>query len=698
MDLLKLKVDGLADLERECVLSLDEMAITPSVELHMLTGKLYGNVTLPGHRGVATHACVFMLAGNTTRWKQVVAYHYSGNSTNGAEYRPIITEIIERAASIGLHVLDVTTDMGSPNQAMWKSFGVDHTKTSVPHPTTPDRHLYFMPDVPHLVKNLKSALVRGQVLTIPQNVVNKENLPSNKVSVVPIKDLLSFQEGMALKVAPHLSAAAIEPSHFEKMKVGPALNVFSKATSAGLKYMVQQENRPLSYLTTAWFLEQVDHWFDLMSSRHPITALSRVKMEEYEKAIIFLQDIIHLFHGMKIGHKGVWKPVQRGVIMATKSVLAIQEEMLTRGHRFVLTSRFTQDCLENTFSCVRSKNPIPTPVEFHHALRIISVGQFLTTIRSGNYQEDDSSFLADFLDTVEKNVTPSVRVEQLMVENRTAPDLTKTEKCILLHLAGYIVHKLIRFASICGKCKTATQHTDDNPAGDNSILVNLKEFKAGALCRPSQEAYDLTQQIEKLFRTKTSSYLMELPNAVDVLEKEAQSLSSRLPTCCEVQEKISKRFIRLRLRIEAKKNKEWQKKQHLNDGHLGSKSQSKKRKRTNISQASTSNNQQTASNTLVVVMETLGLTVAPISTSTQPSLLLHLPAPTQHHCSSTYQHPPNITAPPPTSTHPTSLLLHLPAPSHHCSSTYQHPPNTNPPPTSTHPTSLLLHLPAPTQH
>lgn len=53
-------------LKRECVLSSDEMAITPSVELHMLTGKLYGDVTLPGHTGVATHACVFMLAGNNT--------------------------------------------------------------------------------------------------------------------------------------------------------------------------------------------------------------------------------------------------------------------------------------------------------------------------------------------------------------------------------------------------------------------------------------------------------------------------------------------------------------------------------------------------------------------------------------------------------------------------------------------------------
>lgn len=54
------------------------------------------------------------------------------------------------------------------------------------------------------------------------------------------------------------------------MKVGPAMNIFSKANSAGLKYMVEQEHRPPTYQTTAWFLEQVDHWFDIMSSRRPV--------------------------------------------------------------------------------------------------------------------------------------------------------------------------------------------------------------------------------------------------------------------------------------------------------------------------------------------------------------------------------------------------------------------------------------------
>ena len=93
--------------------------------------------------------------------------------------------------------------MGSPNQAMWKSFGIDHNKTSAPHPVTPDRQLYFMPDVPHVGKNLKSALVHGQVFIIPEDIVNKENLLSKEVSVVPIKDLLNFQEGMSLKQLPN---------------------------------------------------------------------------------------------------------------------------------------------------------------------------------------------------------------------------------------------------------------------------------------------------------------------------------------------------------------------------------------------------------------------------------------------------------------------------------------------------------------
>jgi len=59
-----------------------------------------------------------------------------------------------------------------------------------------------MANVPHLVKNLKSALVRGQTITIPQDVVNKEHLPPSVVSVGLLQDLVSYQEGIALNWLP----------------------------------------------------------------------------------------------------------------------------------------------------------------------------------------------------------------------------------------------------------------------------------------------------------------------------------------------------------------------------------------------------------------------------------------------------------------------------------------------------------------
>ena len=250
--MLRLKADGMTEMERECVLTMDEMAITPGVELHLGTGRLFVNITLPGHKGQATHALVSMLAGVTSRWKQVVAYHYSGNSTDGAAYRPIILTIIEAASSVGLHVINITTDMGSPNRAMWKSFGVTYENPWIQHPVQPSQRLHFMPDVPHLVKNLKSAIIRGLIITIPQDVVEKEQLASSEVSVGPLKDLVSFQEAMPLKLAPNLSRGVLEPSHFEKMKVSSAMHVFSKATIATLRYMVKQERSPTSLLHGFW--------------------------------------------------------------------------------------------------------------------------------------------------------------------------------------------------------------------------------------------------------------------------------------------------------------------------------------------------------------------------------------------------------------------------------------------------------------
>ena len=95
--------------------------------------------------------------------------------------------------------------------------------------------------------------------------------------------------------------------------------------------------------------------------------------------------------------------------------------------------------------------------------------------------------------------------------------------------------------------KLKIENTEQEKQCKNQGKVKLQIFK------PSHEAYDVIHHIEELLRTKTGSSLIELLKSVGVLKEEALALSSRLPSFCGLKEKIIRRFIRLRLRIEAKK-------------------------------------------------------------------------------------------------------------------------------------------------
>ena len=73
-----MQISKLDPTDRYCSLTLDEMSVECKRELDKSSGRVFGGVTLPGQSGVATHGLVFMLSGLAKRWKQTVAYHYSG--------------------------------------------------------------------------------------------------------------------------------------------------------------------------------------------------------------------------------------------------------------------------------------------------------------------------------------------------------------------------------------------------------------------------------------------------------------------------------------------------------------------------------------------------------------------------------------------------------------------------------------------
>lgn len=168
-------------------------------------------------------------------------------------------------------------------------------------------------------------------------------------------------------------------------------------------------------LTTAWLLRQVFRWFELMTSRHPKLALSLANLEVYNEAILFLRNMIKLVQTLKFGEKldETWKPVQAGIILTTTSTLQLQEILLCEvGYDFLLTSRFSQDCLENLFSVLRERQRKPSCLQFKRHLKMITVAQYITPVSKSSYQEDDREFLGDFFENKSKELEKEEKEEE----------------------------------------------------------------------------------------------------------------------------------------------------------------------------------------------------------------------------------------------------------------------------------------------
>ncbi|XP_049272046.1 transposable element P transposase [Rhipicephalus sanguineus] len=228
---LSLKVKVMDDHERHAVLMFDEIQLTTGLALDQSTGVVIGRPTIQLADGtlpedtLATHGLVFMLGGVTTRWKQTVAYHFTGNSFSSSAVKNVILDIIEKCEKISIYVDAVVSDMAGGNQALWKEFGIivgKHCKASVscPHPSDASRRLYFIADVAHLLKNLRNHFTRRQSFFLPDDIVTKLKLPPNEAKIEHVKALVQIDAKLDLNLAPHLKPACLEPGHFEKMKQG----------------------------------------------------------------------------------------------------------------------------------------------------------------------------------------------------------------------------------------------------------------------------------------------------------------------------------------------------------------------------------------------------------------------------------------------------------------------------------------------
>lgn len=165
-EMMECKVAAFKEHERKCVLMIDEMQLHDKLEYDPSSQSVCGFTTL-GERAdepvLATHCLAFMLGGVCTRWKQIVAYHFTGSSFKGTDCAAVVREIILKCSSVKLDVVAITSDMGAGNRALWRVLGVVAERNSAvsystPHPHQPSKNMCASGCPTHTEKHKKSPL------------------------------------------------------------------------------------------------------------------------------------------------------------------------------------------------------------------------------------------------------------------------------------------------------------------------------------------------------------------------------------------------------------------------------------------------------------------------------------------------------------------------------------------------------------
>ena len=342
-----------------------------------------------------------------------------------------------------------------------------------------------MADTPHLLKNIRNCLLSNTII-LPSSTVSEVGLTSNEVKMAHVKQLIDIQDTKQLKLAPKLTKAHTAPGQYQKIKVNMAAAVLSHTTASALRFCASTNLLSQDVLATAWFLDLTNRWFDAMNARQIKASLFPTSQTKVDA----LRQFVKIACDIGFSGRNNWKPIQTGIQLSTATVLDLYNELVCnrRRYSYLMTGRLTQDCVENLFSSIRGRGDThPSPVQFRHNLRIVSLSQFMQISESSSYQQDDGSYLLDFLKNspVASHDEEEVFVEQTVLGSGDADiDISDMEANVCYLLAGWSVHKQKDRVGQCPACLAVICGSADEAPPAYSNLLTVKTY--GGLSFPSE--------------------------------------------------------------------------------------------------------------------------------------------------------------------------------------------------------------------
>ncbi|KAG0727701.1 DNA transposase THAP9 [Chionoecetes opilio] len=249
-----------------CSLVMDEMSIRKHLDI--INGMSCGYVNIGNgiiedaeDDTLASQALVVMAVAVNASWKLPLGY---ANIVKEPRAN-IVKETLHRLHGVGVQVIAVTCDGPSCNWAMIKELGavltVSHTNTSFPYPSDPNKNVFIILDVCHMLK-----LIRNTLGTLQMRDKEGRNILWHY-----IENLHKLQNSEGLLLANKLRSAHVQWQK-QKMKVNLAAQLLSSCVADAIEYCnndLHLQNFKDSEGTVE-FLRIFDKLFDTLNSRNPL--------------------------------------------------------------------------------------------------------------------------------------------------------------------------------------------------------------------------------------------------------------------------------------------------------------------------------------------------------------------------------------------------------------------------------------------
>ena len=532
LNIARLRSTELSVQDRQCALVFDEMSLKCELSYNKVTDHIIG-YTDKGQ--LATHALVFMLRGLHTKWKQAIAYYLTHTTVSAKDLAELITVCIQKLDGVGLHIRCVVCDQAATNISALRQLGFREdvpqlTVERIPHVV----HVVF--DVPHLMKNVRNNFQR-------YDVEDADRL----CSWSHVQSFYDADKVNPIRLAPRLSDTHFDVSSVTKMRVKYAVQVLSHSVAAGINTHISTSHLTSEAKYTADFIEKLDTLFDLLNFTQPFGD------KPARRAITSDNDVVNQLTVLKdwLGQLK-WKNVRAasaikclwGLQVSITSIVALSQALLGDGFKFVCTARFNQDCIENFFAGIRSKqgwHENPNSEQFSYAFRKSIVLSSLDASSSGknciadedfvlvSYADlasavthcetvqtdsdiDSSPDISSTSDSLSCSASQEVVHFDIPCEEFSVELFTESEETLVCYLAGWVSRK----CGICRQCqdiltKVEQQHTYEHSYSCRceDVFASKKRYDSACsvgLVLPCSDLCEQVRVIEQQFRIKYDEF------------------------------------------------------------------------------------------------------------------------------------------------------------------------------------------------